>query len=847
MNKTFFSNVDRLSNGIFYLDRPRINNLLENAADYPIIVVYAGAGYGKTRAVYQYLQETEAKVVWVQITEQDNIVTHFWENFTGVVSQLWPEVGERFKQIGYPDTDESFAKFATLRREMLADQGKCYFVYDDFQLITNPVLLQGFAKIVSSLPASGTAILISRTIPDINMTSMMLREHIFAIREETLSFTEDEIAAYFKQLNASVTRQDIHDVFIDTQGWAFAVNLVGRSLLENRRYERHILRAMKENVYKLIETEVLDTISEELLHFLLKVSLIDRIDADLIRTLAGDEQIVEEFERLNAYVRYDFNLGIYHIHNLFMESISNKQYLLTEEEKQSTYHIAAEWCEENGYQTDALIYYKKSGDWNSILRITYMLEFPTSQHMAVFLSDIFADVPDEVTENNIYYPVIVIKTVTCMGDLEAASELAAKYAKEYESRPETDDNNRALAKIYGAWGIVMMLRCCVVDEYNFAPYFEKMRMYHDRNPEIAEGPMTSVIIGSYVTLVGTNRAGAVEEFIDALSESIPNLSYAMGGYLTGGDDLARGEICFFRRELSNAEQYISVALDKARNSNQYDIQNRSLLYLMLIALSKGDIRAADGYLQMMEELLDVKDYTVRYEAYDIAKSHYYLALGMPEMIQDWLKADFSTFAHPAFLENYANRIKAQHRYMTRQYNTLLAFLDNLPDNRTLIIGRIVFKIIKALTLYKLKRQQEAIDVLTEAYYLAEPNRFITPFAQYGKDMRTLTAAALRNEKCEIPREWLEDINRKSSAFAKRQSYLITEYRSLNNIEKKVNLTNREIDILRDLSQGLSRTEIAASRNISANTVKAATNIIYEKLHANSLADAIRIAAERKIL
>jgi len=61
------------------------------------------------------------------------------------------------------------------------------------------------------------------------------------------------------------------------------------------------------------------------------------------------------------------------------------------------------------------------------------------------------------------------------------------------------------------------------------------------------------------------------------------------------------------------------------------------------------------------------------------------------------------------------------------------------------------------------------------------------------------------------------------------------------------ITPRESEILNDLSHGLSRTEIAASRNLSINTVKMLVNSIYMKLGTESLADAIRIATERKIL
>jgi DNA-binding NarL/FixJ family response regulator len=54
-------------------------------------------------------------------------------------------------------------------------------------------------------------------------------------------------------------------------------------------------------------------------------------------------------------------------------------------------------------------------------------------------------------------------------------------------------------------------------------------------------------------------------------------------------------------------------------------------------------------------------------------------------------------------------------------------------------------------------------------------------------------------------------------------------------------------VLSDLYNGLSRSEIAANQNLSINTVKMVLNTIYAKLNANSVADVIRTALDRKLI
>ena len=77
--------------------------------------------------------------------------------------------------------------------------------------------------------------------------------------------------------------------------------------------------------------------------------------------------------------------------------------------------------------------------------------------------------------------------------------------------------------------------------------------------------------------------------------------------------------------------------------------------------------------------------------------------------------------------------------------------------------------------------------------------------------------------------------------------MLSEFKAANNITGEITLTNREKEILRDLSQGLSRTEIAASQGISTNTVKMVVNIIYEKLGVENLVEAVRKAADLKLI
>jgi LuxR family maltose regulon positive regulatory protein len=266
------------------------------------------------------------------------------------------------------------------------------------------------------------------------------------------------------------------------------------------------------------------------------------------------------------------------------------------------------------------------------------------------------------------------------------------------------------------------------------------------------------------------------------------------------------------------------------------------------------IAAAQGNFSMMEQAiketkdqLDEAEYFYRYIDYDIALSWYYCFLGLPEKMADWLKEDFSPYIHAGFIENFGNQIKARFCYATRNYSPLLAYIEEMKTRESFLFGRIEMLAMEACVHYKMKNKEKAFAVFEEAYNTSSPNEIVMPFIELGKDMRTLASAMLKESRKVIPAAWLEDINHKSATYAKRRSHIIAKYSQVSGRAGAITLSAREAEILNDISHGLSRSEIAASRKLSINTIKMIINKIHNKLGAENLADLIRIAVEKKLI
>jgi LuxR family maltose regulon positive regulatory protein len=351
-------------------------------------------------------------------------------------------------------------------------------------------------------------------------------------------------------------------------------------------------------------------------------------------------------------------------------------------------------------------------------------------------------------------------------------------------------------------------------------------------------------LGPWVSSNGSSHYGGLEAMQQVFAR-VEAYSSPWSKVFLGVPDLLRAEQLFYQGNDCEAEALFAHVFGQASQYGQYEAVHRALFYLERIAVSQGDRAKAEKILKELEHLLSCDDYTLRFIAYDIAASWYQYAIRQPEMMSDWIKTKFEPYSHAYYIQNFGNQIRARYYFLTEDYLPVLAYIDEMKRRESVLFGRVEMLALEACIRYKQKEKAKAFDALRAAYEDALPNRIVMPFAELGKDMLSLASAALRDPACQIPVEWLKDIKRRSAIYAKYQQSIIFYYQQDKTQGKE--LSPREKEVLRDLYDGLSRSEIAVKQGLSINTVKMVIANIYTKLNAKSLADLIRIATEQKLL
>jgi LuxR family maltose regulon positive regulatory protein len=862
-NTIFHGNVPVAPENQLYLDRPRIDRFLEEAMENQVVTVTAGAGYGKTHAVYAFLRKYNVITIWIQLSEWDNIPERFWEHFVASVALISRETADKIIETGFPETERQFDRYVMVPNEDIYRDKKYVFVFDDFHLIHNPEILHFIERSVTAPFFNITSILISRSEPPLNLIRLLSKGLLAKIGEEQLRFTQEEMSAYFRLQGLEPKPPIAAAIYRDTEGWAFAIHLAALSLKKAPPGAGYVAGAMRSNIFKLIEQEIIAAVSPELRKYLIKLSLIDHLTADLLREIAEADSpnlsLLDEMEKIGSFIRFDTYLNAYHIHHLLLEYLCGKQGELSGEERREVYARAAEWCFKNGQKMDAITYYEKAGDYGKLIEVIYTLPQNVSEKTSAFLLEIMEKAPESVYNEYVVAHIVYARFLISLKRFTEARERLWSVIKKYEARPASPSNCRLLSGCYNNLGFLGILTCHITRNYDWVDYYEKAHYYHAQSGFIIRGPITISSPGSFVLMVKDPEKEEADRYIRAVSAAEPHAIASMSGCMAGISALSRSELALYQGDFVQAEVYARESLRKAREYHQYEIENRALFFLLRIDLSRGDVPGIREIIKQLEAQLNQTEYPHRTTYHAIFMGWFYVQTGQPDKLAGWLKNEFEESDLNSLIYGFEVLVKARYLLVKKRYPAAIAALEiseNDYDATAYIMGRVEARALKAVCRYYLRDKAGAYAALREAWELAHPNGIILPFIGLGKHMRTLVEAIQKDQTggkdaAGIPGEWLEQVRLKASAYAKKL-FAVTE--ALAPQERRgipaggtPALSRREIDVLKGLSQGLTRDEIAEASDISVNTVKSVIRSVYNKLGALNRADAVRIATTRGIL
>jgi LuxR family maltose regulon positive regulatory protein len=845
-----------------FLERPRVDHILEKALRSHVVTVVAGEGAGKTHAVHSFLKKYPRNVIWIQVSERDNLGWRYWENYAGGIAGLNPAAAKMFLDIGFPESDRQFDRYIGLLKDKVISPDPYVLVFDDFHFITNPSVILHMKRAMAAPVSQNTIVFISRTEPAINTVNLLAKGFLAQVTVEDLRFTREETEGYFRFHQVPFEEGELTRIFEETEGWPLALGLILQAMkageADGRRWDRVMLPVKK------MEERIFSAMGEELQKFLIKLSLIEHWPRDLLERLDPGGGNIAAMEQFSSVILFDSYLHGFRIHHLFLDFLRERQNTLSREEIREIYTAGAQWCIENGLPTDAAVDYERSRDYGGLIRLIESLPRMLPRTVASFFLEIVERLSAGKEEDGeswdfLFLRYIIRSRLLVFLDLfdESARECWAAIIR-FESQAPDPNRSRILAAAYNNLGTLGIHWCRHTRSYDFAGWFEKGYQHYLENPEPARGQIGQSCIGSYTVQVGLFAPPEeVNAFINACAKASSFTSVSLSGYLYGTAALARSELAYYQGDLNGAEQFARQAAYQGHEKDQYEVETCALFYLMRIGIYKGDIAGIREAERQMTAQLKKSEYINRYNIHDVIMGRFYIRLGLIERIAPWLRMERGEGELDVLSRGFDTLVKARCLTIEKNYPAALQILEKEQaegDLGNFLLGFLEITVLEAVVRHHLGDREGALTTLKKAYDIAVIHGLIMPFAELGENMHSLVSALLRDhpdnpanaEIGGIPRKWLQSLRRDASAHEKKRSLVAAQY-SGRETPVSTDFSRHELAILNSLSQGHTSEDIAAGMNISVKMVQSAVRSLYSKLGVSNRAGAIRTATGMGLL
>ena len=207
--------------------------LLDRAGQYPLTVVCAPAGFGKTTLVSQWLSSRKPAHIWITLEERDNEPILFWRTLWQAFAQL----DRRFRTgsatpLASPEPNDPQDPVGLLVNT-IADYARTwqappqlYLILDDFHLITRTELLQQCRRLLDFAPGMLKLVLTSRVEPEFGIAQMMARNQVLRLGVESIRFDRGMSCTFLQQrLGEGLTHRQMELLHERTEGWPALLQL----------------------------------------------------------------------------------------------------------------------------------------------------------------------------------------------------------------------------------------------------------------------------------------------------------------------------------------------------------------------------------------------------------------------------------------------------------------------------------------------------------------------------------------------------------------------------------------------------------------------------------------------
>ena len=347
-------------------------------------MISAGAGYGKTTLLSQFLAESKIRSAFYLLEKTDGELTVFFSYLVAALQKTFPGFGQRTRNIllTVKNPKHYVKQVAGTFINEVADTITRDFVIvlDDYHMIEHSrYVTQAIDYMLSHAPPVLHFIIASREKADVHFLRLKAKNEYTEISHKDLRFARKEIEALFRNIySVDMNDEQLHAVTEQSEGWITALLL----LLQASRPTFDELTKLsgplatiddfknwQEECFNLFAEEIFDRESIEVKQFMISASLLESIDRQACTAILERRdgcRMLQMLEKRNSFL-FRMPDSSYRFHHLFREFLLSK---LTDTHKKKNLLLkAAHYFERKQQSEYAVGYFLRAEQFGQAARI----------------------------------------------------------------------------------------------------------------------------------------------------------------------------------------------------------------------------------------------------------------------------------------------------------------------------------------------------------------------------------------------------------------------------------------------------------------------------------------------
>jgi len=789
-----------------------------------------------------------------------------------------------------------------LINDISANPNRIILVLDDYYLVNSSAVDGALTFFLEHLPPQMHLVVATREDPDLPLARLRAQGQLTELRGTDLRFTSSEVAEFLNQvMGLELSAKDIASLETRTEGWIAGLQLAAISMQGHQDATGFIKSFTGSHHFVLdyLVAEVLEKQSGSVQEFLTLTSIPDRLTGSLCDALTGQDhgqQILEYLEQANLFIiPLDDERRWYRYHHLFADLLRQRQHQIQSARVPILHRRASEWYELNGFPEEAIEHALRAEDFD---RAAYLIEvqadavWESGEHTKMWrwLERLPAELIFSRPELCIYHALKMFRS----GSQDAAERSLQVAEKVLNSRIDGTNvssikrlNLTSDAARIRLLGIVAAMRSLMAsyrgDSAEIIPHAHRALDYLPKD-ELAWRSVAAIPLVDAHTYLGDMEA-AYRAQIEALdicmaTENLFLILYAnlnlaiilrQSGRLKQAQEICQqqlqraidngmghtavagwisaiwGEVQAELNDLDGAIHRAKRGLELTEHAGDVMMLGWTYLCLMRVLFSRGDMSGTEEVIQRVKNSareLELPNWV----QFQLAawQARVWLVQGRLDAVSHWAQErgldTEGDLTYPHEMEYLVlARILISQGDLEEAIRLLKRLLEAAEAGGR-ISRAIEILILQAIAFQARGDPDEALIKLEQALILAEPGGFVRIFLDEGPPMARLLYAALSHG---IAPDYVRRLLAAFPAEERGQTEPpISQAPESDLIEP---LSERELEVLQLIAEGLTNREIGDRLFLSLNTVKAHTRNIYGKLGVHSRMQAVSRARELDLL